>query len=1060
MAFAATGQELNSLKTFGVDNPLSYQAVRAIAQDQQGFMWFGSQGGLQRYDGHNFVSFHHDAARPQSLSSGVINALLIDSDQRIWVGTRGGGLNLYREDSQDFEHITSTDATISGLTLSNDNVNVLMQDSGGNIWVGTDHGLNILSRQNGQWQLKTMVQDPNNLTNSLPHNNIKALIQTSDSHIWAGTKGGGIGVFDLQGRFVKAVNAEQFGHLLINALHQDKQGNIWIGTVGDGLIKTNILGDDFVDYHFNVNDGQTISSNTISAIYQDGNGRLWVATDRGLSIYDQQLDGFRRYNHAIANANSLANDVVLTFFEGQNQMMWIGTFSGVNRWDPNMATFSQYHSLRYPVLTNDNITSFTQQQADKVYFSTYSGGVYQLSVSDNQIIGLPFNKVLKDLRIMALLIDGDDLWVGTRTSGLHKVNLNSGSITQYQHDASNEASISANSVTDIIKDRRGDIWASTFHRGINRLERDGTFSRFVPNQTNSEQGPSTDHILHMLEDNQGYLWLGTYGDGINRFDPLTKTFIHLKHDESVADSLSSDQAWILFQDRDKNLWIGTESAGLNRLSWQDQQQEKFSFTHLDVKDGMKSHTVYGINQDSSGHIWLSTDQGIARYATKADSEQLGEDLNREFRFKHFDSTHGLLDMEYSHGALFAGRNKTLYFGSPRGFISVDPDNMLNRQPTVQVQLTNILKLNEPMVFDHALSKLDALTLTYRDQLISFDYVGLNYADPESTKYKYRLLGFDQQWINAGKLRRATYTNLPAGNYQLQVVAANNDNVWSESALSLDITVNPAPWNTWWAYLLYAMFTALLLLTYSRLVNRKLLAEQLQKTSLKQQVEEKTREFQLKNVELEQANKQLENAATTDKLTGVNSRRYLDIYIEQASQLMAQIHQNIMPVQRHILPRLYLMMVRISNVTQVSSSQLINLTDLLLYSRNPDDLVIRWSEDTFAVIGYEKEQNARELATRLSERLGPMFKEDTQETQVTQVNVAYSFYPFNFEQPMALSWDQVSVLAEFALNKVSDSEALNWLGLYAPAVQPFNYLDALKLADLAELAKLIKLKHNS
>jgi len=366
-----------------------------------------------------------------------------------------------------------------------------------------------------------------------------------------------------------------------------------------------------------------------------------------------------------------------------------------------------------------------------------------------------------------------------------------------------------------------------------------------------------------------------------------------------------------------------------------------------------------------------------------------------------------------------------------------------------VRLTNIFKLNEAMKFEQSLSSLESLLLDYSDQLISFEYVGLNYADPETTRYKYRLLGFDDEWIDAGKLRRATYTNLPQGNYQLQIIAGNSDNVWSKPYL-LNINMKPAPWNTWWAYLLYAVLIAFLLLAYSRLLNRKLLVEQQQKAFLKQQVQEKTQEFHLKNVELEQANQQLEDAATVDKVTGVKSRRYLDIYIEQASQLMSQIHENILPVQRSILPRLYLVMIRLDNIEQVTNSQLVDLTDLLHYSRNSDDLVIRWADDTFVIIGFEKDDNARDLVTRLANRFEQALGHDIKS------GMAYSFYPFNLEQPMALSWDQVSVITEHAL-KVAGNNKMSWLGFYSPKVQPFNYLDVIQQQDVDELSKLVKLK---
>lgn len=1040
MPVVLMAQELDSLKTFPVNNPLSYHSIKAIAQDKHGFMWFAIQDGLYRYDGYQFVSFHHDASDKNSLSADAISALLVDKSEQLWVATRSGGLSLYREKSQDFKNITSESAELS---LTNDNVNVLMEDSAGNIWVGTEYGLNIIFRDQSQWKIKQIVNDTGK-GNNLAHNGVEAIVQISDQSVWVGTNGGGIAVFDLNGNFIKTIHIVKDkgvypGSKRIKALLQDKSANVWIGTTDGGLIKYDSGKNKFNYYLFDKSDENSISSNNIETIYQDSSDNIWIATDKGLLIYNPQKSNFKRFNHSAVHPYSLTNDFVLSFFEDNNQMMWIGTIYGVNRWDPNLTTFNQYDAQRYPNLKDGLITSFTQREEGNIYFSHYVSGIYRLSLAEDKIIPLSFGHAFENLSITALFSEENTLWVGTRTAGLYKIDLPTGAIEHFKYEYLNEQSLSANSVTNIIKDRRGDIWVSTYLKGLNRLNKDGTFTRFEMKIPLSGMGPSSNNILQILEDKQGYLWLATYGGGVNRFDPKTETFLHISHDEHNSGSLSSDLAWVLFQDHQENIWIGTDSAGLNILTKENQVNETFVFKHLNVKGGMKSQTVYGIAQDTQGNIWYSSNKGISRYSLTQDS------------FKHFDTTHGLRGLEYAHGAVFTAFDNSLYFGSAQSFISFNPNEISNNQRAPVVRLTNIFKLNEIMSFEGPLSELTSLTFDYSDHLISFEYVGLNYSDPQSTQYKYRLLGFDQEWIDAGKLRRATYTNLPAGNYQLQIIAGNNDNVWSDPGLSLSITVKAAPWFSWWAYLLYIIAIAVAILAYSRFLHRKLLLEQQQKGFLKQQVKDKTQEFLLKNVELEQANKQLENAATIDKLTGVKSRRYLDIYIEQASQLMSQIHHNILPVQRNILPRLYIFMVKLRDASQVNNSQLLNLTDLLLYSRNQDDLVIRWSEDTFAVIGYEKEENARDLALRLANRFEHILGD------LTQVDMAYSFYPFNFEQPMELSWDQVSVITEYGLKMVSENEQIQWLGLYAPKEQPFNYLDVLQLHDLSEMNKLIKMQ---
>ena len=1033
-------QDVKQFKNFGIDNPMSYSFVRTMAQDEDGFMWFGSSEGLDRFDGHQTLNFQHDSTQPNSLSSSVISSILFDKQQRLWVGTFGGGLNLYRPESQDFIHFTRK---TKNATLTNDTVNALFEDSEGKIWIATENGVNVLSTDEEKWSTQHIFQESGN-PNSLTHNTVLSIIETRNQEIWIGTNGGGVSIFDLQGNFIKSIKygdqkSATYVNKFVSSLYLAINGDIWIGTVDSGLLKYTPSTEQFIHYQDNVNVQSTISSNAISNIYQDSEQNIWIGTDSGLSIYNNETKDFSRYNNSPNNPYSISNDFVITFFEDNHKMMWVGTFSGVNRWDPNMATFRQYSTQTNPILKNNNITSFAQFEQGKFFFSTYGGGIYQLSEADNSITTVDFNASFSEYRIMNLFADGNTLWVGTRGSGLYSVNLTTNKVTGYIHDAKDEYSISANSITDIIKDINGNLWISTFQQGLNLYNENGTFTRFIKNELNTKNGPSTNSILQLLADEQGIVWLATFGAGLNRFDPALGTFTHFRHDEDTPNSISDDFTWIMLLDHDKNLWFGTQNAGLSILSQEDRYSNNFSFSHLNTKDGMKSLTVYGITQDANEDIWFSTSKGISRFSIS--------DKN----FKHFNLTHGLVDLEYTHSSVFRSKGNTLYFGAGKGMSTINPEKINTSLSVPEVRLTSILKLNEPMPLGSKLSNLSQLEFDYSDQLISFEYVGLNYANPESTLYKYRLLGFDEEWIAAGKSRRATYTNLPAGSYTLQIIAGNNDNVWSEPGYSLAITVKPAPWNTWWAYLLYAMAVALTLLVYSRFLNRKLLVEQLQKSYLKEQVKEKTQKLQSQNSELEHANILLEKSATVDKVTGVRSRRYLDIYIEQTSQLMNQIHQNILPVQRSTLPRLYVLMVQVNELTNISNSQLINITDLLLFSRNTDDLVVRWSDDTFAVIGYEKDNNAGELAARLASKFEKQFDDKI------SMNIAYSFYPFNREQPMEISWDQVSVMIELGLTLTSEEPAIAWLGLCEPKIQPFSYLAVIQGADLATLKHNIQVK---
>ena len=660
---------------------MSYKFVRTIAQDKDGFMWFGSSEGLARFDGYKFLSFHHDSEDPNSLTSDVISRILIDRQQRLWVGTFGSGLNLYKEKNQDFVHFTTKK---NERKISNDTINVLFEDSEGKIWVGTENGLNILELGGGNWRARWIKQELGN-PRSLGHNTVHSIIEVSDKQIWVGTNGGGISVLDINGNFIRSiryndVGASDYLNKFVNYLYVDNKEMIWIGTVENGLLKFNPKTKAFSHYEYDGTDPYSILSNTIETIYQDSSNKIWIGTDKGLLIYNEAEDNFWPYKHTPSNPYSLSNDFVMTFFEDKNKVMWIGTFTGVNLWDPNTTTFQQYSTQTNPGLKNNNITSFAQFDDSSVYFSTYSGGIYQLFTKDNKISPVAFSQYFSDYRVMSLLADGNTLWVGTRASGLFAVDLASQNILEYRNDEQDPNSISANSITDIIKDKSGNIWVSTFHQGINKLNNDRSFTRYIQNVAFPEQGPSSNHVLQLLEDDQGYLWLATYGGGVNRLEPESKKFIHLRHDENDPNGLSSNLAWIMLLDKDKNIWIGTQASGLNILSRENRYQQKFVFSHLGAKDGMKSLAIYGILQDFNDQIWLSTSKGISRYSPK----------NK--RFTHFDLTHGLIDLEYTHSSVFSGMDNTLYFGAGKGFSSVNPQTISSNKVVPEIRLINILNL--------------------------------------------------------------------------------------------------------------------------------------------------------------------------------------------------------------------------------------------------------------------------------------------------------------------------------------------------------------------------------
>lgn len=1033
----SVADEVTHFKKFSVDHPLAYQSVRAITQDTDGFMWFGTHEGLHRFDGYQLQSFHHDSKNPNSLSADTISVLLVDRSGLLWIGTRGGGINLYPGYGESFSHF-STQSTQR--QLINDNVNTILETSIGDIWVGTEGGLNII-RKTAQGFSVDFIEGPKLNGKPLLASRIEKVMETQRHEIWVATNGGGIAIFDTSGNFLRLLqqsdaDTDGLASNQIKALFQDHKGDIWIGGVEGGLQRFRQKQESLVRLALNAK--VDLNHTIIENIFEDSHGRLWIATDKGLLSYFPAAEQFQHTTSDATNPLSLSSDVVLTIFEDRDDIVWIGTFGGVNRWDPNINVFQSFNKQSHPTLTDTIITSFAQFGSKRILVGTYGGGINILDEETGEISQPWFNTQLNELRIMTLFTQGDELWIGTRASGLYRIDLVSRQVTQFRCDDNDTSSISADSITDIFRDSKGNLWISTFQGGLNRYLGDGKFKRFVNQPNAPEDGPGSDQILQVVEDRDGFLWLATYGAGIDRFDPVTNHFTHFKHDENDPQSISSNLAWLLYLDAQDSLWVGTQSAGLNLAPADTRTENSLAVERFNIREGLKTRTIYGLAQDK-GSLWIATNKGISQFHIESRT------------FAHFDRTHGLLDLEFNHRAIFRSQNGFVYFGTAKGFSRLSLSTELIQFHTPEIQLTNILRLNEPMKFSQRLSDLTQLDFYHGDQLIVFEYSGLDYRAPESTRYRYRLLGFDKEWIEAGTSRRATYTNLPAGNYELQVIAGNSNNQWSDPGYSLPITVHPAPWLSWWAYLCYVLAFGVILLFYSRTVSKKLYWEQQQRLILKQQVNEKTQEFQIQNEELAQANQLLEKAATTDKQTGAKSRRYLDIYIEQASRLMSQIHQTLAPVDKYRLPRLYIMMLRIKHQSTLGASDILSVNDLLQYSRNHDDLVVRWSEDTFAIIGYEKDDQARLLATKLSQQITNTLGNNI------QANIGYALFPFDIENTLDWSWDQVSVITEYSL-QLGEKEDLAWLGVYKVVEHPLSSSQLLACDSIASLQSVAKVKY--
>ncbi len=771
-----------------VEDGLSENAVPAIVQDHQGYMWFGTREGLNRYDGYDFTVYASDPEDPTTLSNGFITALYVDRDGTLWVGTFHGGLNRFDRDTATFAH------------YQND------------------------------------PQDPT----SLSHNRIRAIAQDREGTLWIGTHGGGVERFDPQhGTFTHyrhdPDDPTSLSSDIVRALYPAPDGTLWVGTYG-GLNALDLSTGTFRHYRYSPLDTATLSDDIVMAIAEDGSGDLWVGTDRGLCQLDRASGTFTRYRHDPTDPRSLSSDQVNVLYCDRSGSLWIGTETGgLNRLEIDGAgdyTFERYvNSDRLPdSLSNNAVRSIYEDEGGVLWIGTYGGGLNKLNLSTAAFGHYRHDpddaNSLVDNNVMALQVDHlGGLWVGT-LGGLDHFDRAARTFTHYRHDPEDPHSLSDDRVRSLLEAGDGTLWIGTDGSGLNRFDRaTGTFVRY-PNDPDDPSSLPNYQVMALFEDREGTLWVGTYGGGLSRFDPGTGTFTHYRHDPDDPESLSDNNVLVILQDQAGALWIGTESGGLNRF---DAETETFrsymarpdvpnslshngvtaihqdaagllwlgtlggglnrfdpqteTFAHYTDEQGLPSNRVVGILEDAAGRLWLSTSNGLARFDPRSET------------CRTYDARDGLQGNAFNNRAYAQGADGALFFGGGNGFNAFYPDEIRDNPHVPPVVITAFKKFNQTVLAD--LPAEAAIELSYRENFISFEFAALDYAAPEKNQYAYRLEGFDPEWVDAGTRRYASYTNLRGGTYTFRVRGSNNDGVWNEEGPAVRIIVAPPFWEQWW-----------------------------------------------------------------------------------------------------------------------------------------------------------------------------------------------------------------------------------------------------------------------
>ena len=1021
------------------DEGLSQGVVLAIVQDRHGLMWFGTQEGLNRYDGYNFATFVPDPDDLSSLSHSSVRAVFEDRDGILWVGTDGGGLSRFDRTTETFTHFSHDPANPA--SLSNDQVHVIYEDSQGTLWAGTDGGgLNALDKASGTF--KRFNHNPSNPL-SLSHDQVRTIFEDSDGSLWVGTNGGGLNKMEAHTRAFRhyrndpeepsSLSSDQ-----VRVVYEDSAGTLWVGTYGAGLDRFDRKSESFTNFRNNPENPKSLAHDRVRALHEDSKGTLWVATDGGLCEWQPKSESFARYEHDPTDPVSLSDNRVTAIVEDRGAVLWVGTYSGANTWNIETGFFAHYKNNGSDVADqpSGNVVFSIAGQDDDVWIATYGHGLNHLERDSGSFTHYRADADdpdgLIDDRVLSLEVDSDGaVWAGTFNDGLEKLDPETGKFEHFRHDPKDPTSLSRNAVTRVFEDSKGVVWVGTYRGGLNRY--DPQASGFIRYQHNDESTSlSDDRVLAIEEGTGGILWIGTDGGGLNRFDPEQNTFSQYRHHADDPESLSSDNISALMVDQKSRLWIGTQGAGLNRWDPAPRQNHDGQFHRYTMRDGLPSGVINGILEDGSGNIWISTNRGISKFNPEAET------------FRNYDVTHGLQANEFNHGAFYRASDGEMFFGGPNGFNAFYPTQVKDNPHEPPVTLTAFLKFNQPVALDQPITDVDEVELSYKDYVVAFEFSALDYTAPEKNRYMYQLEGFDEGWIEAGDLRRATYTNLGPREYTFRVKAANNDGVWNEQGLGVKVTVVPPPWRTWWAYTLYGLTLLGLVFAYAHRQAQKLGREAEYNRKLQLEVEARTEELGQQNKELEAFNRKLEEASLTDSLTGFWNRRFLLQQIpKELSQVDRQLKREADGRATEEKSLLFLMFdldgFKGLNDTfghAAGDRVLIQVRKMLLDVCRQSDTIIRWGGDEFLLVGRDADP---ETAESLAERIRQSMEEEAFDVGLEQTvhlscSIGFAFYPFDRARPNFFSWEQVVGVADRALYVAKESGRNAWAGILGARIE--------------------------
>lgn len=794
-----------------VEQGLSNFTVSSMTQDKHGFLWIGTEDGLNRYDGYTFVVFRSDERDSTSLPGSLVSTVYADRRGTLWVAPLNKGVCRYDPARNAFIRCK--------LSMRADgrpawiNVTQMFEDHENRLWLCTNAGL---WRHDAERDSFVQFDHHSEDGSRLSRIGIRSVSIDRSGMWWIGSITEGLFSYDPESQEVRQYTSRQDPQFApidneIISLCADRRGYVWLATLrGAYRLNSNTGVLENFAHRFGV--PSHLVNGIILDVAEDSKGNVWIGTFHGgLYRYIPAADTFLNFRHDPDDPRSLVSDRVEHMFEDVTGCLWFASYrAGLNKHTPVTDPFFRFRTAtpRRPGIAGEAVYAIAQDSSGRLLFGTNEQGLTLFDPATGRYSAFPARNAPR-YGTLAICVDRQGtVWAGEGAT-LLKLDSQANRFVKVPLHARNTLPINAE-VKCLLQDRRGDIWVGLNEGGLFQIDRStGEVIHYTydADDTTSLPWPA---VWCIFEDSKNNLWVGTFGGGIARFDRQSNSFIRYQSREGDPSSLSGNHVYSITEDSEGFLWVGTFARGLNRFD-----PVTATFRRFSEKNGLPNNFVKVALPDRHGNLWISTDRGIARL-----------DM-RTWEFRNLTVADGLHGEVFLSGAYSCTREGMMIFGGMDGATGFFPDSIKTISTPPPVVITSFQVYDRPFSLDRAVNDITGVTLSYDQDFLSFEFAALDFTAPYRNRYKFRLEGLDTGWVDAGARRFARYTHLPPGQYTFRVIGANKDGVWNQTGASLNITITPPFWSTWWFRAAAAVaLVALGVLLYNYRVNRLLEIERL------------------------------------------------------------------------------------------------------------------------------------------------------------------------------------------------------------------------------------------